>query len=46
MNPIACAQLTFQMLTLIQIYTHYKVCDEMIYPFPNFDGCPVKGRDK
>ena len=23
-------------------YTHYKLWDEITYPFPNFNGCPVE----
>ena len=30
----------------IRNYIHYKVCDEITYPFPNFKGCAIEVREE
>ena len=42
LNVKCCTISRISVATWISNYTHYKVCDEITYPFPNFNGCTVE----
>ena len=45
LQPFCQRDLT-EIHTWINNYIHYKVWDEMTYPFPNFNGCTVEILDR